>query len=64
MTNWKALKFASFAVLVITALSLVGINFGIVELNEKVFNLVEWRMVLAGGLGFVLYAFNRLVSMR
>ena len=65
MTNWKLIKSIDMGILVVAAISLLSSDgFWIIpSLTEKVFGLVAWSVVVAIGLAYVIYSYNRLLNM-
>lgn len=60
MTNWRAHKSLAFVVMAFIAIGLLGI--GGINLNEKAFNLLAWKYILVGGLGYLAWVFKKLLN--
>jgi len=57
--NWRIHKTISFVVMAFIAAGLVG--FGGLNLEEKVFNLIQWKFLLTAGVGYLAWSFNKML---
>lgn len=60
MSNWRTYKTLAFVVMAFIAAGLLG--FGGINLEEKAFNLLAWKYVLVGGVGYLAWVFKKLLN--
>ena len=58
MPSWRIHKTLAFVVLGATILAMLGF---LITLDEKFLGLFQWKYALAGGLGYVIWVFNKLL---
>lgn len=57
--NWRIAKTISYVVMAFIAAGLMG--FGGINLQDKVFGLIQWKLLLTGGVVFLAWAFNKML---
>lgn len=57
--NWRVHKTISFVVMAFIAAGLMG--FGGLNLEERVFGTIPWNILLTVGVGYLAWAFNKML---
>lgn len=60
-TNWRIHKTISFVAIAITIAALLGI-FGIGSLDNKLFDVIQWKVIVIACQGYLAWAFYNLIN--